>query len=64
MADDALCLMPATELAAAIRDRRLSPVELVEAVLARIDRLNPRLNAYLTVADVQARQGRGRRKRR
>jgi aspartyl-tRNA(Asn)/glutamyl-tRNA(Gln) amidotransferase subunit A len=57
MTDDALCLTPATELAAAIRARRLSPVELVDAVLARIDRLNPRLNAYLTVADAQARQG-------
>ena len=56
MADDALCWMPATELAAAIRDRRLSPVELVDAVLARIDRLNPRLRAYLTVVDEGARQ--------
>ncbi len=57
MADDALCFMPATELAAVIRDRRLSPVELVNAVLARIARLNPRLNAYLTVTDAEARQG-------
>ncbi|MGI8857012.1 MAG: amidase [Thermomicrobiales bacterium] len=57
MTDDALCLTPATELAAAIRARRLSPVELVDAVLARIDRLNPRLNAYLTVTGDQARQG-------
>src|SRR6478672_3457679 len=56
VADDALCWMPATDLAAAIRDRRLSPVELVDAVLARIDRRNPMLRAYLTVADEQARQ--------
>ena len=55
MADDALCWMPATELSAAIRARRLSPVELVEAVLARIGRLNPRLRAYLTVTDEHAR---------
>src|SRR5690348_4040077 len=48
--------MPATELSAAIRARRLSPVELVEAVLTRIDRLNPRLRAYLTVTDEHARQ--------
>jgi Asp-tRNA(Asn)/Glu-tRNA(Gln) amidotransferase A subunit family amidase len=56
VADDALCFTPATELAAAIRARRLSPVELVDAVLERIARLNPRLNAYLTVVDAGARQ--------
>jgi aspartyl-tRNA(Asn)/glutamyl-tRNA(Gln) amidotransferase subunit A len=56
VADDTLCWMPATDLARAIRERRLSPVELVEAVLARIDRLNARLRAYLTVTDAQARQ--------
>lgn len=44
-----LCFTPATELAAAIRRRQLSPVELVDAVLARIDALNPKLNAFLTV---------------
>jgi Asp-tRNA(Asn)/Glu-tRNA(Gln) amidotransferase A subunit family amidase len=44
-----LCFTPATELARAIRTRKLSPVEIVEAVLARIEALNPRLNAFLTV---------------
>ena len=44
-----LCATPATELAAAIRNRQLSPVELTEAVLARIEALNPTLNAFLTV---------------
>ena len=44
-----LCFTPATELAAAIRARKLSPVEIADAVLARIEALNPRLNAYLTV---------------
>ncbi len=39
----------------AIRSRRLSPVELTEAYLARIERLEPRLNAYITVT-----AGRGR----
>ncbi|MGH7262745.1 MAG: amidase, partial [Candidatus Rokuibacteriota bacterium] len=51
-----LCWMPATELAALIRARKLSPVELTDAVLARIDRLNPRLNAFCTVAEDVARQ--------
>ena len=56
MADETLCWMPATDLASAIRDRRLSPVELVEAILAQIDRLNARLRAYVTVTETQARQ--------
>jgi Asp-tRNA(Asn)/Glu-tRNA(Gln) amidotransferase A subunit family amidase len=38
---------PATELARLVRTRQLSPVELVEAHLARIDALNPELNAYV-----------------
>ncbi|MFN7920465.1 MAG: amidase [Bryobacteraceae bacterium] len=36
------------EAAALIRRRRLSPVELVKASLARIERLNPSLNAVIT----------------
>lgn len=50
-----LCYLPATEMAAAIRAKSLSPVEVVDAVLARIDRLNPVLNAYCTVAHEVAR---------
>ena len=59
-----ICFTPATTLAAAIRARTLSPVEIVEAVLTRLERLNPRLNAYLTVdaegARVAARAARRR----
>lgn len=44
-----LCFTPATALAAAIRTRQLSPVELVDAVLSRIDALNPHLNAFLAI---------------
>ncbi len=33
-----------------IRTRMISPVELVRAYLARIDRLEPRVNAYITVS--------------
>jgi Asp-tRNA(Asn)/Glu-tRNA(Gln) amidotransferase A subunit family amidase len=54
-----LCFTPATELGRLIRSRALSPVELAEAVLARIARLNPKLNAYLTVtADLARAQAR------
>jgi aspartyl-tRNA(Asn)/glutamyl-tRNA(Gln) amidotransferase subunit A len=44
-----LCFTPALELAAAIRRRDLSPVEITRAVLDRIERLNPRLGAYVLV---------------
>jgi aspartyl-tRNA(Asn)/glutamyl-tRNA(Gln) amidotransferase subunit A len=35
--------------------KKLSPVELVDSILARIVRLNPRLNAYISVVGEQAR---------
>ncbi|MEM7031713.1 MAG: amidase family protein [Chloroflexota bacterium] len=41
--------IPATELATAIRAKQLSPVALTDAILARIDQLNPKLNAFLDV---------------
>ncbi|MGH6690518.1 MAG: amidase, partial [Gammaproteobacteria bacterium] len=48
MTADDLCQTPATELAALIRAKKLSPVELTRAVLARIEALNPVLNAFCT----------------
>ena len=51
-----LCFTPATELAAAIRERRLSPVEIMDAVLARIEAVNPHINAYLAVDGERARE--------
>jgi aspartyl-tRNA(Asn)/glutamyl-tRNA(Gln) amidotransferase subunit A len=36
-------------LASLYRKRKVSPVEITKLLLARIDRLNPALNAYLTV---------------
>ena len=50
-----LCYMPALELGKAIRAKKVSPVEVVDAVLARIERLNPTLNAYCTVTAAAAR---------
>ena len=48
-ATDGLAYTPATELAALIRAKKLSPVELTRAVLDRVERLNPTLNAFVTV---------------
>ena len=55
MATTELCWLPATTLAAMIRAKKVSPVELVHAVLDRIARLNPKLNAYVTVTAEAAR---------
>jgi Asp-tRNA(Asn)/Glu-tRNA(Gln) amidotransferase A subunit family amidase len=44
-----LCYMNAVEQAAAIRDGELAPSELVSAVLARIDEVNPHINAFVTI---------------
>jgi aspartyl-tRNA(Asn)/glutamyl-tRNA(Gln) amidotransferase subunit A len=49
-----LAFLPITQLSALLRGRKLSPVELVRVYLERIERLNPRLNAYLTVLDEDA----------
>ncbi len=43
--------LSATELARLIRLRTVSPVEVVEAHLRRIDQINPSLNAIVTLAD-------------
>src|SRR5207253_7607279 len=56
MPDARLAWIPATELAAMIRRKKVSPVEVVEEVLAGIEKLNPRLNAYATVVDEAARR--------
>jgi aspartyl-tRNA(Asn)/glutamyl-tRNA(Gln) amidotransferase subunit A len=53
---DELCWLPATTLAAMIRRKKVSPIEVVNAMLARIDALNPILNAYVTVTADQARR--------
>jgi len=47
-----LCYTPAVDLAEAIRQRELGAAEVVDAVLDRIERLDPALNAFaLVVAD-------------
>lgn len=44
-----ICYMPALELRERFRRRELSPLEVTGVILERIGRLNPELNAFLTV---------------
>lgn len=55
MSERELAFFSIAELAGLIRSQRVSPVELVEQVLKRVERLNPRLQAYLTVTGERAR---------
>ena len=60
--------MSVAEAAQAIADKELSPVELMQALLERIDTLDPRLNAFIrldgeaAMAAAQGGRGRGRRR--
>ncbi|MBV9785717.1 MAG: amidase [Acidisphaera sp.] len=49
-----LCYLPATDLAALIREKQISPVEVVQTVLARIEALEPQLNAFATLTPERA----------
>lgn len=44
------------ELHEQIRNRKISPIDVVDACLTRIHRLNPTLNAFITVFDDEARE--------
>jgi amidase/aspartyl-tRNA(Asn)/glutamyl-tRNA(Gln) amidotransferase subunit A len=52
---DELAYVPAFELAAHIRRRELSPVEVVDAFIARIEARNPSLNAFVHLGFEDAR---------
>src|ERR1700683_3424388 len=45
-----------TEMAEGVRSKKLSPIELVDAHLARISQLNPKLNAFVKVDEKPARE--------
>jgi amidase len=51
---DELCFLPAAELAQRIRRKDLSARELMQATLAQVERLNPGLNAIVTLHAEQA----------
>jgi aspartyl-tRNA(Asn)/glutamyl-tRNA(Gln) amidotransferase subunit A len=55
MTDAALVTLTIAELAPQIKARKISPVEVTNAVLAQADRLQPILNAFITILPEQAR---------
>jgi Asp-tRNA(Asn)/Glu-tRNA(Gln) amidotransferase A subunit family amidase len=51
---DEIAWMPATDIAAAVRTKKLSPVEVTTAFLERIEAVNPGINAYCLVTPEMA----------
>ncbi len=49
-----LCWLTISEASHLLREKKISPVELTQLCLHRIERLNPRLNAFITVTDDSA----------
>ena len=56
MNDTDLAFGSISDVARLFRAGKLSPLELTELLLARIERLNPELNAYITVTAELARE--------
>ena len=56
MANSNLTKLTISELAPMIQAREVSPVELTEAALEQVDRLQPTLNSFITVLHEQARE--------
>ena len=54
-ASDQICQLDTITLARAVAAKELSPMEAVEAVLERLDRLDPTLHMFATVVPDQAR---------
>ena len=54
MSNTDLCFLNVTELAPLVRARKISPVDIVQALLSRIDALNDDLLAYLHVSAASA----------
>jgi amidase len=51
---DELCFKPARQLALLLKRRRISATELMRAFIARIERVNPKVNAIVTFLPEQA----------
>ena len=46
MRNEEICYLPATEVLALYRKRKLSPVELTKALIARAEQVNPKVNCF------------------
>ena len=46
MRNDDICYLTAIEAAALFRKRKLSPVELLSAIIARAEQVNPKINCF------------------
>ena len=57
MTPEELCFLPAHELVRHIRARELSAVEVMDAHIAQIERVNPAVNAVVTFLPDRAREG-------
>ena len=57
-----LCIMTIAQVGPLLRDRRLSPVELVRAHLARIEALDGKLHSFVTLLPERALAHGGRRR--
>jgi Asp-tRNA(Asn)/Glu-tRNA(Gln) amidotransferase A subunit family amidase len=51
---DEVIMLPAREQARLIAERKISPVEICQSTLARIEKLDPAIGAFITVAADQA----------
>jgi Asp-tRNA(Asn)/Glu-tRNA(Gln) amidotransferase A subunit family amidase len=52
--DKELCYMPATEMVEAIKKQDVACIEVVDEILQRIEKINPKINAYCTVLTDEA----------
>ena len=55
MSTDDLCFLSATRQAQMVREKQVSPCELIEASLARVEEVNPKINAFCFVYPEEAR---------
>ena len=61
--NDDVCRMEAFELAGRVRAKELSPVEVVDAILDRMEKLEPTLHAFCTPTTEMARDAARRQER-
>ncbi len=59
MNPDEICFMPAWKMADAVKRQEIPATEIVEALISRIEKVNPKINAYVTTTFDLARQQAG-----